>query len=146
MTADTLPAEQAVDGFIAEYDRKGVTISVGASGGGVEEEYATGGRATVASIFGEAGPEWAIPEEHTARTAELLNAARAASGFTWGDILHRFGGLNSDAGHTPMTVIYSPVINAQDASGVAEALREDKRRLEKWFEERALRENAEVYA
>ena len=43
--------------------------------------YADGGRADTASIFGEAGPEWAIPEQHTARTASLLEAAAKASGF-----------------------------------------------------------------
>lgn len=51
-------------------------------GGGLEVPgYAEGGRADSPSIFGEAGPEWAIPERHTPRTAELLRKAAAASGF-----------------------------------------------------------------
>lgn len=108
--------------------------------------FAEGGRATTASIFGEAGPEWAIPEEHSQRTAELLDAARAASGFTWPDLLSRLGGMNSDAGASPTTIVYSPTINANDASGVEAALREDKFRLERWFEERQMRDRMEVYA
>ncbi len=108
--------------------------------------YAAGGRATEASIFGEAGPEWAIPEEHSERTAQLLDAARAASGFTWGEILNRFGGLNANPQNTPTTIVYSPVIHAADASGVEQALREDKQRLEKWFEEKKMRDAMEVYA
>ena len=108
--------------------------------------YAEGGRATTASIFGEAGPEWAIPEEHSERTAALLDAARAASGFTWPDLLARYGGLNANANNSPTTLVYSPVINAQDARGVDAVLQADKRRFERWFEERRMREAMEVYA
>ena len=40
-----------------------------------------GGRTTVPSIFGEGSlAEWAIPEEHSDRTADLLISAAAASG------------------------------------------------------------------
>lgn len=101
--------------------------------------YADGGRADTASIFGEAGPEWAIPEQHTARTASLLEAAAKASGF---------GSLGLTAGGSsfgPATIIYSPVINAQDARGVDGVLREDKKRLEKWWNERAARAEAEAF-
>ena len=115
-------------------------------GGGTPPGYAEGGRATQPSIFGEAGAEWAIPEEHSRRTAELLNAARAASGFTWPDLLARFGGLNADAAHKPATLIYSPTINAQDVRGVESALAADKRRFEKWMEERDMHNRIEVYA
>lgn len=108
--------------------------------------FAEGGRADIPSIFGEAGPEWAIPEEHTNRTAELLNEAREASGFTWPELISRFGGLNADPGHTPSTLIYSPTINAADVNGVERALMEDKARLEKWWADRQIREEMEVYA
>ena len=101
--------------------------------------YAEGGRADTASIFGEAGPEWAIPEKHTARTASLLEAAAKASGF--GSLGLTAGGSSSG----PATIIYSPVINAQDARGVDGALREDKKRLEKWWNERAARAEAEAF-
>lgn len=101
--------------------------------------YAEGGRADTASIFGEAGPEWAIPERHTARTASLLEAAAKASGF--GSLGLTAGGSSSG----PATIIYSPVINAQDARGVDGALREDKKRLEKWWNERAARAEAEAF-
>lgn len=108
--------------------------------------FAEGGRADIPSIFGEAGPEWAIPEEHTNRTADLLNAAREASGFTWPELISRFGGLNADPGHTPSTLIYSPTINAADVNGVERALMDDKARLEKWWADRQIREEMEVYA
>lgn len=101
--------------------------------------YADGGRADTASIFGEAGPEWAIPERHTRRTASLLEAAAKASGF---------GSMGLTAGgssYGPATIVYSPVINAQDARGVDGALKEDKKRLEKWWNERAARAEAEAF-
>lgn len=101
--------------------------------------YADGGRADTASIFGEAGPEWAIPERHTRRTASLLEAAAKASGF--GSLGLTAGGSSSG----PATIVYSPVINAQDARGVDGALKEDKKRLEKWWNERAARAEAEAF-
>lgn len=110
------------------------------------EGFANGGRATTASIFGEAGAEWAIPEQHTERTASLLNAARAASGFTWPELIARNGGLNGNAGGSTQQLIYSPTIIANDASGVEAKLREDKERLERWLEERSLRRAVEAYA
>lgn len=109
-------------------------------------EYAEGGRATEASIFGEAGPEWAIPEKHDQRTAELLNAAREASGFTWPELIAQFGGLNANTERRPTTIVYSPTINAQNAEGVEQALMEDRRRFEKWYEDKQMRDAAEVYA
>lgn len=121
----------------------GQTITVNVAG---RKLFAEGGRATSASIFGEAGPEWAIPEEHSERTASLLNAARSASGFTWPELLARFGGLNASPSNAPATIVYSPTIHAQNTEGVEEALKEDKRELERWFEERRMRDAMEVYA
>lgn len=123
-------------------------IGFGGSSGGdwVTETYAEGGRATEASIFGENGAEWAIPEEHSQRTAELLNAARAASGFTWPDLLSRYGGLNANANNQSTTLVYSPTINAGNASGVEQVLAADKTRFEKWWEDRRTRDAVEVYA
>lgn len=121
----------------------GRTITVNITG---RKLFAEGGRATSASIFGEAGPEWAIPEEHSERTAALLNAAREASGFTWPDILARFGGLNSNPDNQPTTIIYSPTIHAADATGVDQVLQEDKKRLDKWYEEKKMRDQVEVYS
>lgn len=139
LVADLETLKQQLYNFRNQYGALNVTVRG-------KPTYAEGGRADTASIFGEAGPEWAIPEEHSERTAALLNEARAASGFTWPDILARFGGLNADANHRASTLIYSPTINAADASGVENALREDKRRLEKWYEERQMRERMEVFA
>lgn len=115
------------------------------SGKNYKKGYAEGGRADVASIFGEAGPEWAIPEEHSSRTAELLKMAAAASGFTWGELLSRNGGLNAGSGGGS-TVVYSPTIYANDASGVRDELIADKSRLEKWLRERELMQELVAYA
>lgn len=108
-------------------------------------QYADGGRADTASIFGEAGPEWAIPEAHTERTASLLDAAREASGFTWPELLSRNGGLNADGGHRPAQLIYSPTIIAGDATGVEQKLIEDKARLDAWYREKRLRDEVMAY-
>lgn len=110
------------------------------------QKYAEGGRATTASIFGEAGAEWAIPEEHTQRVADLLNAARQGAGFTWPELLSRTGGLNAASNHQPVQLIYSPVIHAQDATGVEEKLLEDKERLNRWLAEKQMMDEVEVYA
>lgn len=149
---------------ISQYDGSSITVHVnysgsapsGVSGGSNKSSgsssllgklfgFAEGGRAEEASIFGEAGPEWAIPEEHSQRTAELLNAAREASGFTWPELLSRNGGLNAGS-QGARTIIYSPTIVANDATGVEQKLIEDKARLEEWWEEKQMREDVEVYA
>ena len=132
-----------IEGDISRLQNK--TIRIRIAGGGGMEGYAEGGRAVRASVFGEAGPEWAIPEEHSARTAELLDSARQASGFTWPELLSRTGGLNADANHITSTIIYSPTINAQDSRGVDQALREDKDRFERWYEQKRMLEEAMAY-
>ena len=100
-------------------------------------------------MFGEAGPEWAIPEQHSERTAELLNAAREASGFTWGDLISRFGGLNAKVGGETVNVHYSPTIVTGDANGVRSALAEDKKQLVRMvkdaMEEVKYRDSLEVF-
>lgn len=108
--------------------------------------YAEGGRATTASIFGEAGPEWAIPEEHTQRTAELLAQAASASGFTWTELLNMSGGLNSRVGGAPTTIVYSPVINGGDTSGIEQILKDDKARLMQLLAEQKMIGEMETYA
>lgn len=104
-------------------------------------EYAEGGRATEASIFGEAGAEWAIPEAHTARTASLLNAARAASGFSWGELISQTGGGTGASSQ----LVYSPTIIVRDAEGVDAVLQRNKDDFRRWFEEKQLRDSMEVY-
>jgi len=134
---------------IRKYD--GMTITVNIKG---NKMFASGGRATEASTFGEAGPEWAIPEQHSERTAQLLNAAREASGFTWGEIMGRFGGLNADANHINVNMTYAPTINAANADGVSDVLTADKSRVERIvreavqraLEEGKLHDELEVYA
>lgn len=135
----------ALAAAIEQYNGKTITISasVGLSSG--IRKFAEGGRATEASVFGEAGPEWAIPEQHTQRTADLLNAARAASGFTWPELITRNGGLNAGSKGS-WSLVYQPTIVAADASGVEQKLKEDKDRLEKWLRDKRLHDELEVYS
>lgn len=121
------------------------TVRSGSLTGSKMSLFAEGGRATEASIFGEAGPEWAIPEEHTDRVANLFNAAREAAGFTWPELIARNGGLNAGGG-TPAQIIYSPTIYANDAGGVEQKLIEDKERLDRWWNEKQMHDDVEVYA
>lgn len=93
-------------------------------------QFAEGGRATQPSIFGEAGAEWAIPEEHSARTASLLAQAAQASGF---------------APKSSVTILYQPVVNAQDARGVGDVLKRDRDEFEKWWTERSARVEAGAF-
>ena len=65
--------------------------TVGGSTGASLPQKAEGGRATEPVIFGEAGPEWFIPEERTPHTADLLMQAAAASGFTWDELAQMDG-------------------------------------------------------
>lgn len=126
---------------ISRYNNQTITVNIQG-----RKMFAAGGRATEASVFGEAGPEWAIPEEHTARTADLLNAAREASGFTWPDLLARYGGFNANANNSPSALVYSPVINATNADGVEKVLQDDKERLDKWYREKKALDELEVYS
>ena len=117
--------------------------------------HAEGGRSDTPAIFGEAGPEWAIPEEHSDRTAELLNAAREASGFSWNELIARYGGLNGRSDGVVVNIgSYAPVITAQDSRGVEQKLIEDKERLKRLvgdavrdaMDRNALHDAIEVYA
>ena len=126
--------------IINSYNGKTITVNIQG-----RKMFASGGRATSASIFGEAGPEWAIPEEHSERTAQLLNAAREASGFTWPELLGQYGGLRS-GNSEPTTLVYSPTIYAENAAGVEQALQADKERLNKWFKSKKIRDEVEEYA
>lgn len=136
----------ALAAAIAEYNNIALTASIGVSSGFKKYAgFASGGRATEASIFGEAGPEWAIPEQHTQNTADLLNAAREASGFTWPELISRNGGLNAGSKGS-WSLVYQPTIVAADASGVEQKLKEDKDRLEKWLRDKRLHDELEVYS
>lgn len=120
-------------------------VNVQKTGAGFLSAFAEGGRATEASIFGEAGAEWAIPEQHTERTAELLTKAAAASGFSWGELLTRNGGLNAGSSGST-TIVYSPTINAGGSDGVEKALINDKARFDKFLRERNMINASTAYA
>ena len=143
----------ALESAISALDGTTITVNAVAGSmpsfggfGGFGGQFAEGGRATEASIFGEVPgqAEWAIPEAHTQRTAELLDAAREASGFSWGELLSRNGGLMGGT-RSIGTIIYSPTIHARDARGVERALEIDKQRLEKYLRERETRKEMEAY-
>jgi len=143
---------------INEVVTKNVSAPGAGSGSGVNNVtnllYGEGGRADTASIFGEAGAEWAIPERHDDRTAELLDAARQASGFSWGELIARNGGLNGSSAGVETHLTYSPTIYATDAAGVESVLAKDKKRVESLIREAvrramddfALRKRVEVFA
>ncbi len=121
--------------------RPGLDIA-GIVGGIPTAKFADGGRAVEASIFGEAGPEWAIPESHTQRTAELLNGARLASGFSWAELIEASGGLGGGTTYqNNMKVVFAPVITAADATGVKKVLEEEREKFVKQMRE--LREEEE---
>ena len=111
------------------------TVKLNYNNSGKPAEFAEGGRATEASIFGEAGAEWAIPEEHSDRTAKLLQSAAHASGFSWNELLDRTGGLSANPSNRPIQLVYAPTIHAQDATDVEDKLRQDKDRMKAWLAE-----------
>lgn len=60
-------------------------------------------------------------------------------------MIERNGGLNAGGDNMPRQLIYSPTIIANDANGVEQKLIEDKARLDKWFREKQLRDDVEIY-
>ena len=122
----------------------------GGKGATLLEEFAEGGRSDTPAIFGEDGAEWAIPEEHSERTADLLNAAREASGFSWDDLIRRNGGLNAGGSGRTVSIEYAPTINAADASDIERMLEEDKARVLRLvraaLRDERMRDEIEVYA
>ena len=155
MDEDGQVLKEFVDGDATQLEAllktyEGRTIRVKITGTGFLTGFAEGGRADTPSIFGEAGAEWAIPEEHSERTAQLLDAARRASGFSWGDLIGRYGGLNANPQSSPVVLNYSPVINAGDANGVASALAADKDKLVRFIrqalDESRYRQSVEAFA
>ena len=122
-----------------------VTAGAPSTGGGT---FAEGGRADQPSIFGEAGPEWAIPEEHTENTRSLLAQAAEASGFSLLDIAGASGGgssSGSESESSSTTIVYSPTINAANVDGVEKALGDDKKQFVKYMKEKLMFDKMEVY-
>ncbi|MCL6456714.1 MAG: hypothetical protein K6T85_01785, partial [Gorillibacterium sp.] len=90
--------------------------------------FAEGGFANRPSIFGEAGPEAAIPLRRTPRSLSLLNQTANALGV---------GGANEGSGGSP-TFVFSPTISGGDTGGIAIAVRaagdEFFNQCEAWWE------------
>ena len=121
-----------------------VTVnSSGGVGNTKAKGYAEGGRADEPSIFGEAGAEWAIPEENSANTRSLMIQAAQASGISLSELAAQAEGAKAQ--RSAVQVYYSPVIYAENADGVDEKLREDKRRFEDWMNERERYESVVKY-
>ena len=143
---DTTQAQEAINAL----GNQTVYINVVARTTGVPQKFAEGGRAEQPSIFGEAGPEWAIPEEHTEHTRQLLAKAAEASGFS---LLELAGSSSSDKtsssgsdGGSSTTIVYSPTINAANVEGVERALGDDKKAFLKYMKEKLMFEKLEVYS
>lgn len=146
---DTTQAQQAIQAL----GNQTVYINVVARTSGVSlPQAAEGGRADSPAIFGEAGPEWAIPEEHTENTRKLLAKATEAAGFS---LLDLAGGSKSsgssslsasDDEGSSMTIVYSPTINASNVDGVEKALGDDKKAFVKYMKEKLMFDKMEVYA
>lgn len=97
-------------------------VSLDSAGVGKKPKFALGGRATTASIFGEEGAEWAIPEAHTQHVAELLASASKASGFTFGELIARTGGMNDNPNYRGSAVSFSPQVVINAGSGDSDAI------------------------
>ena len=143
---DTTQAQEAINAL----GNQTVYINVVARTAGVPQAFAEGGRAEQPSIFGEAGPEWAIPEEHTEHTRQLLAKAAEASGFS---LLELAGSSSSDKtsssgsdGGSSTTIVYSPTINAANVEGVERALGDDKKAFLKYMKEKLMFDKLEVYS
>lgn len=124
---------------------------------------ARGGRETRPAIFAEAGiPEWFIPEEHSENSLGLVAGALTGSGFSLVDLARFMGAdffadggttgsgtldwgdvADSGSSGTSFQVQYSPVIHADNADGVAQVLKEDKKRIKKILRE--LMDEKELY-
>lgn len=109
-TVPLRPKTDEIEAYLNRPGTKEVKLVYTDSGIIGQNGYALGGRATTASIFGEAGPEWAIPEQHTERTRSLLLAAASASGFTAQELVRS------------NTVNFAPVITVADSRGMTGAL------------------------
>ena len=143
----------AIESRINALDGHTITINI-ATNGSIPSAagFATGGRAEQPSIFGEAGPEWAIPEEHTENTRNLLAKAAEASGFSLMEIAGASNGgssssssSGSDGGSSNTTIVYSPTINAANVEGVERALGDDKKAFVKYMKEKLMFDKMEVY-
>lgn len=146
---DTGPAQQAINAL----GNQTVYINVVArTVGAALPGFAEGGRTEVPSLFGEAGPEWAIPEEHTENTKTLLAQAAKASGFSLLEIAgvtrEESGASSSGSGGegSSTTIVYSPTINASNVDGVEKALGDDKKSFIRYMKEKLMFDKMEVYA
>ena len=124
--------------FVATNSIDDLTGESGEGGGGLNAGqptmmmFAEGGRSDVPAIFGEGNTaEWAIPEEHSLRTGQLLDAARRASGFTWAELIRQSGGGNEST--RSIQINYAPVINGGNEAHIDRVLRNDKQRMESMF-------------
>lgn len=112
------------------------------------QQFAEGGRATSASIFGEGETaEWAIPEEHTSRTAALLASAANASGFTFDELIRRTGGLNGKPANVQAAPVFAPVITIQGANKSMEGITEELfQKFVDWTEANKLEQERMAYS
>lgn len=98
--------------------------------GGSLPGMATGGRATEPVVYGEAGPEWFIPERHDKNTASLIAMAAHASGFSLAELatmagarMFAYGGsIGSSSAPMLETLVWADMdYSGADSSGSAES-------------------------
>ena len=93
-------------------------------GRGSVPEFATGGFTNQPSIFGEAGPEAAIPLKYkNPRSLSILNKTAKAIG------------ADGDKGRGQIQLIYSPTITGGSNSEIAAKLKSQAEEFKAWFEE-----------
>lgn len=93
-------------------------------------KFARGGIATRPSIFGEAGPEMAIPIKRTPRSLGLLNKTAQMLGVGGG------GGNGKGGGGNVLNFVFSPTYGSETSESQVRADFEAfKRMMEEWIEE-----------
>jgi hypothetical protein len=98
-------------------------------------EFARGGFTNRPSIFGEAGPEAAIPLKRTPRSLSLLGKTAQALGVG--------SSIDSKSGGTPVQFVYSPTYGSGTSeSQVRQDFEDFKAMCERWMEERGREEYA----
>lgn len=115
--------------LIPKLDTDAYNAAAAAQGSETLQGFSKGGIATQPSIFGEDGPEMAIPLKRTPRSLGLLNQTARILG------VDNIGGSGNGGGN--ITFVYSPTYGA----GITEAqVRQDfeefKRMIEKWWAEK----------
>ncbi|EGW39160.1 hypothetical protein [Desulfosporosinus sp. OT] len=111
---------------------KSTSTSVASQSAPSVKHYAIGGIASSPSIFGEAGPEMAIPLQRTPRSMSLL--AQAARILGVGDSSSSLQ-ISSNSSGTPIQVVFAPVIQVGGGPEVQRALESSFELFKSWIDQ-----------